>query len=73
MLSINYKPLWKLLIENDMNKTNLREAADISMSTVAKMGRNEYVALEVLERICKVFDCQFSDIVEYVPDEKKEE
>ena len=63
-MSISYKPLWKLLIDKDMTKTDLRKETDIASSTLAKMARNEYVSLEVLVRICRVLDCSLSDITE---------
>ncbi len=49
-----------------MTKTDLAEAIGISTSTLAKMGKNEYVAMEVLDRICKYLDCNISDVVEHV-------
>lgn len=63
-MSISYKPLWKLLIDKDMTKTDLRKETDIAASTLAKMSRNEYVSLEVLARICCALDCKLSDIAE---------
>ena len=61
---INYKPLWKMLIDRDITKTQLREKTSISRSTIVKMTNNEYVAMDVLVRICKAFDCGLDDIVE---------
>lgn len=63
-MGINYKRLWKLLIDKDMTKTDLRKKTDIATSTIAKMSRNEFVSLEVLVRICYVLDCELSDIAE---------
>ena len=63
-MGINYKPLWKLLIDKDMTKTDLRKQTDIASSTLAKMNRNEFVSLDVLVRICCVLDCGLSDIAE---------
>jgi len=65
-LPFNYNPLWKLLIDRGMKKTDLVEKIGISRSTLAKMGKNEYVAMEILDRICKFFNCELSDIVEHV-------
>lgn len=61
---VNYKPLWKILIDRDMSKAQLREEASISRSTVFKMVNNEYVATDVLVRICMVLGCGMDDIVE---------
>lgn len=63
-IKINYKPLWKQLIDKDMTKIQLREKAGISRSTVVKMTNNDYVALDILTRICVTLDCSLDDIVE---------
>lgn len=67
-MGVSYKKLWMLIIEKDMTNAKVREAAGISSSTFSKMRRNEYVALDVLVRICKVLDCEIGDIVEIVKD-----
>ena len=64
VMAVNYNKLWKLLIDKGMTKTELRQAAEISTSTLAKMGRNETVSMDVMLRICKVCDCKFDDVVE---------
>ena len=68
-MGISYKKLWKLLIDKDMKKSQLREAAALSSSTIAKLTRNEYVALDVLVRICAVLNCNIGDIAEVKLDE----
>ncbi len=65
-MPFSYKPLWKMLIDNNMKKKDLVEKLGIAQSTVAKMSKGEYVSMEVLERICNFFSCQLSDLVEYV-------
>ena len=65
-MSVAYKKLWKLLIDRDLKKSEARIAAGISPSTFSKMNRNEYVALEVLEKLCRVLDCDIGDVVEVV-------
>ncbi len=65
-MGVSYKRLWKLLIDRDMKKTQLRDAACVSSSTFAKLNKNEYVALEVLVRLCTVLECELSDIVEVI-------
>ena len=67
-MSVSYNGLWKLLIDKNMKKLELRDVAGVSNGTLAKLGKNEPVALTVLERICKALGCQIGDIVEYVPD-----
>lgn len=63
-MSISYNKLWKLLIDRNMTKTQLRQQADISTSTLAKLSKNEQVSMEVLLKICKTLDCGLNDIVE---------
>jgi DNA-binding Xre family transcriptional regulator len=58
------KKLWKLLIDKDMKKKDLREAAGISTSSMAKLGKNENVTTDVLVKICKALNCDISDTVE---------
>ena len=63
-MAISYNKLWKLLIDKGMTKTQLREKANISTVTLAKLGKNETVSMDVLLRICKELDCEFDEIVE---------
>ena len=63
-ISVSYKKLWKLLIDKEMTKVELREKAGISTGTLAKLGKNENVTTDVLVKICKALDCDISDIVE---------
>ncbi|AGL03765.1 helix-turn-helix domain-containing protein [Desulfoscipio gibsoniae] len=62
----SYKKLWKLLIDRDMLKKDLRETAGISTASMAKLGKGENVTTDVLVKICKALDCDISDIVEIV-------
>lgn len=63
---ISYNKLWKLLIDKNMNKQDLREASGISSASVAKLGKGENITTEVLLRICTALDCDISDIMEVV-------
>lgn len=65
-MAVNYNKLWKLLIDKNMNKSDLREAVKTSPNTIAKLGKNEPVSLEVLMRICKILECDIGDIMEVV-------
>ena len=69
-MSISYNKLWKKLIDNDMTKTDLRLKADIGTSTLAKLGTNEQVSMDVLLRICKVLNCDISEIMEVIKESK---
>ena len=65
-MAISYNKLWKLLIDKKMTKTELRLAADISTTTLAKLGKDETVSMDVMLRICKVLNCGIEDVVEIV-------
>lgn len=65
-MKVSYNKLWKMLIDKGMNKNDLREATGMSPNTMAKMGKNENVAMEVLQRICKELDCNIGDIVDFI-------
>lgn len=67
----SYKPLWKLLIDRDLNKTDLQDMAGISAATLAKLGRGGNVTTDVLLRICDALDCGIVDIVELTEKERK--
>ena len=61
---ISYKPLFKLLLERDMTKTQLRESMGFSTSTLAKMSKNEYVSLEIIDNICMFLNCKIEEVIE---------
>ena len=63
-MQISYKPLWKLLIDRDITKSELRLRAGISTRALAKLGKNEDVSTDVLRKICAVLECDLSDIME---------
>ena len=63
----NYKPLLKLLIDKAMTKTQLREQLGISMATLAKISKNEYVSMKVLDDICSLLNCKIEDVIEHQP------
>ena len=64
MRTISYDPLWKKLIDLKLSKTELAQKAGLSKGTVAKMGKEEYVSLEVVVRICNTLGCEISDVIE---------
>ncbi|HHW31020.1 MAG TPA: helix-turn-helix transcriptional regulator [Clostridiaceae bacterium] len=68
-MAVSYKKLWKLLIDKDMKKKDLREAAGISTASMAKLGKNENVNTDILVKICKALNCDISDIMEIVNDQ----
>lgn len=71
-MSISYKKLWKKLIDIDMTKTQLRLQADLGTATLAKLGKDQQVSMDVLLRICKVLNCNISDIMDVLPNGEQE-
>lgn len=61
---VNYKPLWKLLIDRDISKKELKDKTEIASSTFHKMHNNEYVSLDVLVRIAVALECKIDDLIE---------
>ncbi len=68
-MAISYNKLWKLLIDKKMTKTELRLAADISTTTLAKLGKNENVSTDMLVKICSALKCDIADIMEIIETE----
>jgi len=66
-MGVSYKPLWKLLIDRDMKKTDLLTEIPISPSTLAKLSKNQTVDGKILEKLCAYFGCQPGEILEYIP------
>ena len=71
-MSVSYKKLWKLLIDMDMKKKDLQQAAGVSSALIAKMGRNENVSTDSLAKICTALKCDIGDIMEIVPSPEKD-
>lgn len=67
-MPVSYKKLWKLLIDRDMKKKDLCELAGISHASMAKLGKNENITTDVLEKICLALHCDIGDIMEIVRD-----
>lgn len=65
-MHVSYNKLWKLLIDKDMKKKDLQEIAKLSSSSIAKLGKNQIVSVEVLLKICEALDCNIGDIVDAI-------
>lgn len=63
-MTISYNKLWKLLIDKNLTKTQLRLATGMTSNALAKLGKDESVQLDILVKICEVLDCGLNDIVE---------
>lgn len=72
-MSVSYKKLWKLLIDRDMKKKDLRELSGISTASMAKLGKNQNVTTDVLVKVCHALKCDVADVMEILPDEIDED
>ena len=63
-MAVCYDRLWKLLIDKKMNRTDLKEASGISFNVLARLGKNEPVSFETIEKICFTLNCNIEDVVE---------
>ena len=68
-MPVSYDKLWKMLIDKKMNRTDLKEHAGISFNILAKMGRNEFVSMESLYKVCTALNCDVGDIMEFTNNE----
>ena len=65
-MKVSYKKLWKLLIDKNMKKKDLRTVTGISTTTLAKLGKDENVSTDILAKICRALECDIGDIMEMV-------
>jgi len=70
-MGISYNPLFKLLIDKGLKKSDLKELVGISLPTLAKLTKGEPISGTTIEKLCRYFDCQPGDIMEYVKDTPK--
>ena len=69
-MGVSYKKLFKLLIDRNMKKKDLQEAAGLSPASITKLAKNEIVRLDVLVKVCAALNVDFGDIMEFVPGEQ---
>lgn len=67
-MAIQYNKLWKLLIDRKIRKTELQKAAGVSANVMARLGKDEYISMESVEKICAALDCSADDILEFITD-----
>lgn len=71
-MAASYVKLWKLLLDRGLKRTDLISKAGISTNILAKLGKNDFVSMESLEKICKSLNCNIGDIVDFTFDENEE-
>lgn len=64
-MPVSYNRLWKVLIDKKMTRTDLKDVAGVSSNVIAKMGKNEFVSMESLYKICVALNCGINDVVEF--------
>lgn len=70
-MRIQYNKMWKMMIDKNMKKSDLRSKAGISSNSVAKLGKNEPVRMDILMKIAEALDCKVEDLFETVRDSEK--
>ncbi|SFG31130.1 helix-turn-helix domain-containing protein [Oribacterium sp. WCC10] len=68
-MRVSYNKLWKLLIDKNMKRSDLIEAVRTSPNTIAKMGKNENISMDVITRICEYLNCDVGDMMEMIPED----
>ncbi len=68
-MSISYNKMWKLLIDKNMKRKDLKEKAEVSQNVMARLSKNQSVTMETMEKICSVLQCDIGDVMEFVFDE----
>ena len=69
-MAISYKKLWKMLIDRDMKKKDLQELSGVSSASITKLGKNENVNTDIIDKICMALGCDVSDIMEITGNQK---
>ena len=72
-MPVSYNKLWKILIDKNLKRTDLKECAGISFNVLAKMGRNEFVSMESLHKVCQTLSCGIGEIMEFTDAEEIEQ
>lgn len=68
-MSISYNKMWKLLIDKNMKRKDLKEKAEVSQNVMARLSKNQAVTMETMEKICSVLQCDIGDVMEFILDE----
>ena len=72
-MGVSYNRLWKMLINKNMKRIEMQYLTGISGNILARMGKNQYVSMETIEKICKKLDCTVDEMMEFIDDEQQEQ
>ena len=64
----SYNPLWKTLLDKNLKRTELLNIAGLTSQTVADMGKDKFVSMSTLDKICNSLNCDISDVIKHIPD-----
>lgn len=70
-MAVSYKRLWHILIDRNMKKKDLQEAANLTAYAIGKLGRDEAVSTDIIAKICRALDCSPDDVMEVLPESDK--
>ena len=71
-MAFSYSNLWKVLVEKNMTKEDLKKATGMSSATIAKLGKNETINMKSLEKICEVLECNIEEVIEFIPNDERQ-
>ena len=69
-MNISYNKMWKLLIDKNMKRKDLKEQAEVSQNVMARLSKNQAVNMDTMAKICKVLQCDIGDVMEFIPEEE---
>ncbi|AGR18838.1 transcriptional regulator [Listeria monocytogenes] len=72
-MGISYKPLWKQLIDKDIKKIDLIKSAGLTTNAMANMGKDKYISLQNLEKICRALECTPNEVISFKTEKVKNE
>lgn len=72
-MATSYNKLFTLLIDRNMMKGELCQLSGVSKATLAKLKTGQNVSVAIIEKICQTLNCDFGDVMEYIPDQPKED
>ena len=70
-MGVSYNRLWKMLIDKNMKRIEMQYLTGISGNILARMGKNQYVSMETIEKICKKLDCTVDEMLEFTDESNK--
>jgi len=70
-MTLSYNKLWKLLIDKKIKKMQLKKMAGLGTTTLAKLGKDQPVSMDVIMRICQVLECNIGDVMDILQDDEK--